>query len=97
MRAKIHTRHAEQRIRQRGFHDQDSEIILHFGTSLDDMSVILLNKDVDRETALLKSQIKNLERLRNCKAVVAGDKLITCYNTSLKHRKAVLRHNRIGD
>lgn len=96
MSAMAYSRHAEKRFRQRGFRDQDSEVILHFGTPLDDMSVILLNKDAEREIALLKGQINTFERLRNCKAVVAGDTVVTCYNTTEKHRKAVLRRNRKG-
>ncbi len=96
MFAQVLSPHAEQRMRQRGFRDQDSEIIFRFGTPLGDMSVILLNKDAEREIALLKSQIETLERLRNCKTVVAGDTVVTCYNTTRAHRNTVLRRNRKG-
>ena len=73
------TKHADQRLRQRGRSPADLEAVLRFGTRLDPNSVVLLNKDADREVARLKREIARLERLRGWKVVEDGGCVITTY------------------
>jgi len=84
------TKHADQRLRQRGRSQADLEAVLRFGTRLDRHSVILLNKDADREVARLKREIERLERLRGWKVVDDDGHVITTY------KPARIRHARNG-
>lgn len=88
------SRHAECRIRQRGFREQDIDLVLRCGTLISDDTFLLRNKDVDREIRDRKRELQQLERLRNCKVVVADGTLVTCFHASTNHLKTVLRRER---
>jgi hypothetical protein len=55
---------------------------------------LMRNKDVDRKIEGCKRIIHRLERLRHCKAVFAGDDLITVMRTGRQHEKKLLRRRR---
>lgn len=74
-----HTRHADQRLRQRGRSQQDVETVFRYGTPIDRDCVILLDKDVDREIAFRKREIAILERLRGWQIAVDDNIVITIY------------------
>jgi hypothetical protein len=73
------TRHALQRIRQRGRSQADIELVLRFGTHLAPDCCVLLNRDADQRIARLKREIALLERLRGWKVVEDHGLVITTY------------------
>jgi hypothetical protein len=85
------TIHAEARVRQRGIREADVPVIVATGTPFDDDSVFLMARDVDREIQKLKREICALERLRGCRVVIEGKKVVTIYRPSKKTEKKLLR------
>ncbi len=85
------SRHAEARAQQRGIRESDIPVIVAAGTPIDDDSVFLLARDVDREIQRRKREICALERLRGCRVVIDGQTVITIYRTSSKTEKKLLR------
>ncbi len=85
------TNHAEARLRQRGLRESDIPMIVAAGTSIDDDSVFLLARDVDREIQRRKREICALERLRGCRVIIAGEMVVTIYRPSSKREKELLR------
>lgn len=89
------SRHAKHRMNQRGFRERDIDFILRCGTVLSDDTILLRNKDVDREIRDRKHELQQLERLRNTKIVVANGTLVTCFHASTKHLKAAQRREMV--
>jgi hypothetical protein len=85
------TNHAETRLRQRGLRESDIPMIVAAGTPVDDDSVFLLARDVDREIQRRKREICALERLRGCRVIIAGKMVVTIYRPSSKREKKLLR------
>jgi len=85
------SRHAEARAQQRGIRESDIPVIVAAGTPVDDDSVFLLSRDVDREIQRRKREICALERLRGCRVVVEGQMVVTIYRPSSKTEKKILR------
>lgn len=85
------TQHAQSRVRQRGMRESDIPVIVAAGTPVDDDSLFLLGQDVDREIRRRKQEINALERLRGCRVVIAGDKVVTVYRPSHRTEKRLLR------
>jgi hypothetical protein len=50
-----------------------------------------ITREMHADIATLRQQIANLERLRNCKIVVEGNRLVTCYNCSKSELKRISR------
>lgn len=89
------SKHAEQRIRQRGRRRSDIDAILSCGTPIDGASYYLLDRDVDREIGRRKREISDLERLRGWRVVMVGDeKVATVYRASRRTEKRLLRDDR---
>lgn len=92
-----YTAHGHQRANQRGFSQNDIELICRFATPVNDDHCevyVLRNKDVENEVSFLRRQIKRLEKLRGCKVVFANSQLITVHHTSRTHEKRLLRRVR---
>jgi hypothetical protein len=85
------SRHAEARAQQRGIRESDIPVIVAAGTLVDDDSVFLLARDVEREIQKRKREICALERLRGCRVVIEGQTLVTIYRPSSKTEKKLLR------
>ena len=83
--------HAEQRLQQRGLREEDIELLMQFGTRLDDHCFLMRNKDVQREIIRRKREIQALERLRGVKIVCDGDLVITAYRPARARLKRDLR------
>lgn len=81
------TRHAECRMRQRGFKAIDVELIMSSSTQVAEDAFFLTNEDVAREIVKRKTEIQQLERLRGSKAIVAEGKLITIYRSPANHKQ----------
>jgi len=92
------SQHALARVRQRGLLEEDVRVIVETGTAVDDDSLFLLDRDVDREVRRRKAEIATLERLRGCRVVVAGETVVTVYRPSRDTEKKILHryHHRPG-
>jgi hypothetical protein len=78
-------------MRQRGIRKQDVDLLLSYGTQIDDAAIILTDQDASREIERRKHEIQALERLRGSKIVVADGALVTCYHAKARHVKRALR------
>ena len=74
------TKHAERRIRQRGFRDADILLLFEAATQIGPESFMLKRADADREIAKRKREIQQLERLTDSVLIVEGGDVITCYH-----------------
>ena len=87
--------HADARMQQRGIRKKDVELVLKYGTPVDENAYILLRQDADREIELCKQEIKALSGLRDrgLKVVVVPEDelVVTCYRPHPKARKWALR------
>lgn len=88
------SRHAETRAQQRGIRESDIPVIVNAGTPVDDDSLLLLARDVDREIQRRKREISALERLRGCRVVIAGQTVVTVYRPTRKTEKRLLQCSR---
>lgn len=88
------TRHAEARMRQRGLRGADLGLLLEAATPVAPDAYLMTDADVDREIARRKGEIEQLGRLRGCKAVVAGDVVVTLYHADPRERRRTLRRGR---
>ena len=102
------TRHGETRMRQRRKKKGDADLILAYGTQVDGQAWILRKRDADREIEARKREVEGykreievrkresqiLERLRNRKVVVRGDRVITGYPSGSSDQKRTLKRAR---
>jgi hypothetical protein len=88
------TEHAGERMRQRGLRDADLKLLLISATQVAPDAYLLTRADAAREIAQRKREIQQLERLRDCKVVVAGGVIVTCYTSCLEDQKRTLRRGR---
>ena len=87
------TRHAEQRMQQRGVRRGDLEVILQVGTPTDD-GVILTNRDVAAQLAAHQREISLLKRLKGTAVFTAGDHAITVYRPGKAQVRRMIRARR---
>ncbi|WP_067296428.1 MULTISPECIES: hypothetical protein [Sulfitobacter] len=81
------TRHAETRMRQRGYKDEDVDLVFRVGTRVADDAFLLTDKDAARAIRKRKQEIQQLERLRGSQVIVEGETLITLYHTTMRPRR----------
>ena len=89
------TRHAETRLRQRGFQKADVAVVLSVATQLGGDAFFLSDHDAQREIAKRKREIQQLERLRGAEIIVEGGTLITAYHR--KRKPKMQRRRRTED
>lgn len=82
------THHAQARMRQRGFREEDADLVFRIGTRVADDAFLLTDKDAARAIRKRKQEIQQLERLRGSKVIVEGETLITLYHATLQRRRA---------
>jgi hypothetical protein len=85
------TSHARTRMRQRGLRDEDLKLVLATATQVSSDAYMLTRKDVDREIAIRKQEIRLLERLESCKVVVVDGAVVTCFHADRAAQKRALR------
>ena len=78
-------------MQQRGMRERDIELVLTYGTQLDDSSFLLSKKDAAREIQRRKREIQALERLRGVKVVIEDGVIVTCLRATRNQVKKVLR------
>lgn len=76
------TRHANERLQQRGLRARDIDIVMGCGTEGPGGRVVLLERDAAREIAECKRRIQALERLRGCVVVCEEGMVVTCYHAT---------------
>ena len=90
----VYTRHAESRMRQRGTRTGDEELVLEFGTQIDDETWFLRDRDVKQALVNMKRTMQRLSRLSCRKVVLRGDRIITSYRSRPGDQKRTLRWGR---
>ena len=88
------TLHAETRMRQRGMREADLRLVLATATQVAPDAYLLTDADVRREVNRRKHEIETLERNRNTKVVVAGERVVTCYPSRPQDQRRRLRKGR---
>lgn len=88
------TQHAQTRIRQRGFREQDMELIVECGTLVRPGLHVLRDRDVAKEIRAAKQRIQTLERLRGSAAVVEQGVVVTRYHLAGQAGKRATRPRR---
>ncbi len=78
------TKHADVRMRQRGFRKADVDLVLSIATRVGEDAFLMTDHDAAREIEKRKREIQQLERLRGTKVIVQGDVLITLYHVERK-------------
>lgn len=84
------TQHADVRARQRGFRDEDVELILTYGTDTDE-GAVLTAADARRGVEVLKRQIAAIERLTGAAVVTDGAQVVTLYHPRPGRARHMLR------
>jgi hypothetical protein len=88
------TSHAATRSQQRSLRLNDLDAVLAQGTLLRDGSVFLSEKDVDAAIASRTREIRQLERLKNTRVVLAADRIVTVYKATAKTQRRLVRADR---
>lgn len=84
------TTHARARVRQRGFREDDIDIIVRYGTAGAAGRYVLTNRDVD-EAMRDGVRVDRAERLRDTAVVLAGDgTVVTVYHLRCPPRRALM-------
>ena len=87
------TGHASQRIRQRGFHDTDAEVVFENGSVSDD-GVVLTARDVAERVSEYRARIAELERLRGTAIFLSGGKVLSIYRPDRRKVRRMIREGR---
>ena len=90
------SRHAEGRMQQRGLRRRDIDLVLVWGTSVDDGGILLRDKDVDDAIKHGERDIDGLRRACGTWAVYRNNKVVTCYRATQKQTKGAHRRLRHG-
>jgi hypothetical protein len=72
------TRHAEQRMSQRGLVDRDIDLIMLLGTEVGD-GFVVLEKDCTQAACALRRLAERIERLPGKRLVAVDGQLVTVY------------------
>mgnify|MGYP004000973729 CR=1 FL=1 len=88
------SKHATERMQQRGVRLSDVDLILHCASEIGDDVYFLSRNDAEREIRRRKIEIQALERLCGLKLVVAGDTAVTCYRSTRRDQNRTLRKGR---
>lgn len=88
------TSHAAVRSQQRSLRPADLSAVLAQGTLLRDGSVFLSEKDVAAAIASCAEEIRQLQRLRNTRVVLAADRVVTVYKATARTQRRLIRGER---
>lgn len=84
------TKHANLRFAQRAISVSDAEMIIDFGTEVDD-GYIFLNQNCDALESELKAAIQRVRKLRGKRVVVGNGQIITAYRATASTIRKLLR------
>ena len=74
------TKHAKERLQQRGFRKADVNLVLQSASQIGSKVYVLTDRDAEREIKKRKREIVDFERLRGSTMVIEGKNLITVYH-----------------
>ena len=86
------TKHASLRLAQRAISISDAEMIMGFGTEVDD-GYIFLNQNCDALESELKAAIQRVRKLRGKRIVVGNGQVITAYRATEATTRKLIRHS----
>lgn len=86
------TDHVLKRIQQRSYSEKDINLIIEYGTIINENEYFLKNKNIQRQIEIRKHEIQRLEHLRGSKIVIKGTNVITIYRPSKKNKKKLLKN-----
>ena len=84
------SQHGCVRLAQRGIHLSDVDLILQFGTEVDD-GFIVREKDCQEVERALKNILTRVRRIRGKRVVVADGCLVTAFHARRSEERRVLR------
>jgi len=84
------TRHAVQRMAQRGFHCSDVDVIVAIGTEVRD-GYLVTRKDCEDAERTLRRMPTTISRLKGKRLVTHGGTVITAYHASATEERKLLR------
>lgn len=86
------TQHAALRMAQRGFRDEDLDLIVRIGTEVEG-GYLVREQDCEEEIRRLKRQEERIRRLKGKRVVVAENEcqILTVYHASKNKQKRLLR------
>ena len=90
------SRHADGRMQQRGIRQRDFDLVLVWGTSVDDDVILLRKKDVDDAIKHGERDIDGLRRACGTWAVYRNSNVVTCYRATQRQTKRAHRRLRHG-
>jgi len=80
------TRHAEKRVRQRGFKTRDISLIMKHGELVDD-GYVLTMKSVEKRRSELKKELQRLDKLTNVVVIASEETVITVYRADNRNMR----------
>ena len=83
------SRHAENRMQQRGMQEQDIQLVLDYGTETSD-GIFLRRKDIKSAEHDLKKMLQRLNRLAGSYVVLDGENIVTAYRPDTRKEKRIL-------
>jgi activator of HSP90 ATPase len=83
------SKHAIERLAQRSFLANDVELIVQFGTDVDD-GIMVRSKDVQEVERLLSAFRDRIRRLEGKRLVISEGSLVTAYRPGQKKAKRLL-------
>ena len=86
------TKHGLRRMQQRGYRNGDIELVMEYGTDVDD-GYMLTKQDVHQTVEGLKRRIRKLEGLKGTYVVLGeSDELITTYRPDRSRTSRLLKN-----
>lgn len=90
MGAATYSRHAIERICQRGLLASDIDLIMTIGTEVEG-GFVVRDKDVQQLERQVRDFLTRIKRLKSKRLVVAGDHVVTAYHARRSKTKKLLR------
>lgn len=91
------SKHAAERVRQRGYRERDIDLVLEHGQPVPN-GVLLTARDVARAEAELKRKLARLERLKGTFIAVKGETVLSVYRPGKVRRvRAGMRRARCDE
>lgn len=88
--------HANKRIRQRSYKEEDIKLIIDCGTKVDGETYFLKNKNIQYEIQMRKHQIQRLEHLRGTKVIIREGTVVTVYRPSKKSINKLFKYANVS-
>jgi hypothetical protein len=85
------TRHAQARLDQRGFRQDDVELLSWLGRPVEG-GLMVCRKDALRVAARLQELADRYKRLAGSRLVIEGDAIVTAYRPGRRKARHLLRH-----